>query len=197
MKPFKDQFEDYRLSVSGLASIAEDSFMFWFKNFTNQKSELNPNNLLPGKFYSFEYNDTLDKRKKFINKRPVIFFSGFINSADKQTFSGIDIILIPPIFRLALFSRIQSVYQDFIQSNLKKSQNGEKSGQLPLKTDYETLNIIFNGIPYKNSYRMWDLKKVRDVVEIPYEDWTRIIYLHTRSIEGSPIEEIYNKNSKI
>ena len=53
------------------------------------------------------------------------------------------------------------------------------------------------GIPYKNTYRVWDLKKVRDLVEIPYEDWTRIVYLHTRSIQGSPIEEIYTKNSKI
>ena len=32
MKPFKDQFEDYKLGVSGLTSLAEESFMFWFKN---------------------------------------------------------------------------------------------------------------------------------------------------------------------
>jgi hypothetical protein len=197
MRPFKDQFEDYKLNVSGLSSLAEESFMFWFKNFVNQKGQFNPQNFLPGKFYSFEYNDVLEKNKKFINKRPVIFFTGFMNYENKQAFSGMDIILMPPIFRLAFFSRIQSVYQDLIEANMKKIENGEGRGQAPLKTDYETLDIIMKGIPYKNTYRVWDLKKVRDIVEIPYEDWTRIVYLHTRSIQGTPIEEIYTKNSKI
>jgi len=34
-------------------------------------------------------------------------------------------------------------------------------------------------------------------MEIPFEDWTRIIYLDTRSIEGTQLNEIYNKNSKV
>jgi hypothetical protein len=54
-----------------------------------------------------------------------------------------------------------------------------------------------NGIPFKNAYRSWDIKKIRDVKEIPYKDWTRIVYLYTRSIEGTPVEEIYKKNSQI
>lgn len=197
MKPFKDQFEDYRLSISGVNSLAEESFMYWFKNFVNQKTQFSPQDFLPGKFYSFEYNDVLEKNKKFINKRPVIFFTEFMNYENKQAFGGIDIILMPPIFRLSFFSRIQSVYEDILEANIKKSENGESRGQAPLKTDYQTMDIIMKGIPYKNAYRVWDLKKVRDVVEIPYNDWTRIIYLHTRSIQGSPIEEIYTKNSQI
>ena len=59
MKPFKTQFEDYKLSVSGLSSLAEDSFMHWFKTFVNSKSQFNPSCFLPGKVYSFEYNDQL------------------------------------------------------------------------------------------------------------------------------------------
>jgi hypothetical protein len=68
--------------------------------------------------------------------------------------------------------------------------------QIQLKTDYEILDTIFKGIPFKNAYRYWDLKKVRDVMEITYEEWTRIVYLHTRSIEGTQIEEIYKKNTQ-
>ena len=197
MKPFKTQFEDYKLSVSGLSSLAEDSFMHWFKTFVNSKSQFNPLGFLPGKVYSFEYNDQLEKAKKYINKRPIVFFTGFKSYEDKTIFYGIDLILLSPQFRIPLFTRIQSVYQDIIEKNQEKIDKGDIKSQVPLKTDYETLDTILKGINYKHAYRAWDLKKVRDVVEIPYEDWTRIVYLDTRSIEGTPLNEIYKKNLQI
>ena len=197
MKPFKTQFEDYKLSVSGLSSLAEDSFMHWFKTFVNSKSQFNPSGFLPGKVYSFEYNDQLEKAKKYINKRPIVFFTGFKSYQDKSIFYGIDLILLSPQFRIPLFTRIQSVYQDIIEKNQEKIDKGDIKSQVPLKTDYETLDTILKGINYKHAYRAWDLKKVRDVVEIPYEDWTRIVYLDTRSIEGTQLNEIYKKNLQI
>ena len=51
--------------------------------------------------------------------------------------------------------------------------------------------------PFKNAYKIWNIKKIRDIKEIPIEDWTKIVYLYTRSIEGAQIEEIYNKNSQL
>ena len=197
MKPFKTQFEDYKLSVSGLSSLAEDSFMHWFKTFVNSKSQFNPLGFLPGKVYSLEYNDQLEKSKKYINKRPIVFFTGFKSYEDKTIFYGIDLILLSPQFRIPLFTRIQSVYQDIIEKNQEKIDKGDIKSQVPLKTDYETLDTILKGINYKHAYRAWDLKKVRDVVEIPYEDWTRIVYLDTRSIEGTQLNEIYKKNLQI
>jgi hypothetical protein len=95
------------------------------------------------------------------------------------------------------FERVQSVFQDQIERNIRKDENGEGRDQSPLKTDYQIMESILKGIPYKHSYRSWDLKKVRDVVEIPFEDWTRIVYLDTRSIEGTQLIEIYNKNSQV
>ena len=195
--PFKQKFEDYRLSMSGLSSLPEESFMFWFKKFVNKNSQFNPLNFLQGKVYSFEYNDKLEKGKKFINRRPVVFFTGYDNYENKNLFSGLDLVLIPPIFRLAFFERVQSVFQDQIERNLKKEEIGEGRDQLPLKTEYQIMENILRGIPYKHAYRSWDLKKVRDVMEIPFEDWTRIVYLDTRSIEGTQLIEIYNKNSQV
>lgn len=197
MKPFKTQFEDYKLSVSGLSSLAEDSFMYWFKTFVNTKSEFNPYSFLQGKVYSFEYNDQLGKTKKYINKRPIVFFTGFKSYKDRSVFYGIDLILLSPQFRIPFFSRIESVYQDVIENNQKKIKQGELKTQVQLKTDYETLDILLKGINYKHAYRAWDLKKVRDVVEIPYDNWTRIVYLDTRSIQGTPLNEIYKKNLQI
>ena len=197
MKPFKTQFEDYKLSVSGLSSLAEDSFMHWFKSFVNSKSQFNPLGFLQGKVYSFEYNDQLEKSKKYINKRPIVFFTGFKSYEDKTIFYGIDLILLSPQFRIPFFTRIQSVYQDIIEKNQEKIDKGDTKSQVPLKTDYETLDTILKGINYKPAYRAWALKKVRDVVEIPYEDWTRIVYLDTRSIEGTQLNEIYKKNLQI
>ena len=105
--------------------------------------------------------------------------------------------MLSPQFRIPLFTRIQSVYQDIIEKNQEKIDKGDIKSQVPLKTDYETLDTILKGINYKHAYRAWDLKKVRDVVEIPYEDWTRIVYLDTRSIEGTQLNEIYKKNLQI
>ncbi len=195
--PFKQQFDDYRSSVSGLTSLQEESFMFWFKNFVNKNSQFNPLNFLQGKVYSFEYNDKLEKGKKFINRRPVVFFTGYDNYEKKNLFNGLDLVLIPPIFRLYFFERVQNVFHDQIERNIRKAENGEGRDQSPLRTEYQIMENILKGIPYKHSYRSWDLKKVRDVMEIPFEDWTRIVYLDTRSIEGTQLIEIYNKNSQV
>ena len=197
MEPFRKSFDEYRLKISGLNSLPEDSFMNWVKNYLNQKSQFNPLNFLSGKVYSFEYNDKLEKGKSFINKRPVIFFTGYNSYEDKNLFNGIDLILIPPIYRLAFFTRIQSVFQDIIQKNLEMSEKGNERGQIQIKSDYQSLDTILKGIPYKHAYRSWDLKKVRDVIEIPFDDWTKIVYLNTRSIEGTQLNEIYNKNSQV
>jgi hypothetical protein len=197
IEPFRKKFNDYKLSVSGLSSLPEESFMHWVKNYVNKNSQFNPLNFLQGKVYSFQYNDKLEQGKKFINKRPVIFFTGYDNYEKKNLFNGLDIVLISPIFRLAFFERVQSVFQDQIEKNIKSLERGEGRDQIPLKTDYQIMDIILKGIPYKHAYRSWDLKKVRDVVEIPFEDWTRIIYLDTRSIEGTQLNEIYNKNSQV
>jgi hypothetical protein len=171
--------------------------MHWVKNYVNKNSQFNPLNFLQGKVYSFSYNDKLEPGKKFINKRPVIFFTGYDNYEKKNLFTGLDLVLIPPIFRLSFFERVQSVFQDQIERNLQKEDNGDGRDQSPLRTEYQIMETILKGIPYKHAYRSWDLKKVRDVMEIPFEDWTRIIYLDTRSIEGTQLNEIYNKNSKV
>lgn len=194
MKSFNQQFEDYRLSVSGLSSLQEEAFLNWEKNFVNQRKEFNPREFLTGKVYSFEYNDKLEKGKSFINKRPVIFFTGYFNYENKAAFGGIDLILLPPQIRLPFFNRIMGVFENQIESNMEKIERGDEKSQSQLKTDYETLSVILKDIPFKNAYRAWDLKKVRDVIEIPYDNWTKIVYLHTRSIEGTQIEEIYKKN---
>ncbi|NBU97936.1 MAG: hypothetical protein EBS19_06970 [Spirochaetia bacterium] len=197
IEPFRKRFNEYKLSVSGLSSLPEESFMHWLKTYVNKNSQFNPLNFLPGKVYSFQYNDKLEQGKKFINKRPVIFFTGYDNYEKKNLFQGLDIVLISPIFRLAFFERVQSVFQDQIEKNIKSLEKGEGRDQIPLKTDYQIMDTVLKGIPYKHAYRAWDLKKVRDVVEIPFEDWTRIIYLDTRSIEGTQLSEIYSKNSQV
>lgn len=193
MKPFRQRFNDYKLTVSGMSSLAEDALKNWANKYVNKGESFNPNYFLTGKIYSFEYKDVLDDKKKFINRRPIVFFMGFPPSQNKLTFSGIDLILMPPQIRMAFFERIQSVYEKQIQRNVEKILEDSKE-QIPLKTDFETVNIILGDIPFKNSYRYWDVNKIRDVKEISYEDWTKIVYLNTRSIEGTTIEEIYKKN---
>lgn len=195
MKEFKLRFQEYKDSIKGSNSLYEESFLYWLNNYVNQKNTLNPSNFLSGKIYSFEYIDILEK-KKFINKRPIVLFTEFFNTETRASFGGIDLILIPPIKRIFLLEVLQSVYQKQIEENIARLERGNILDQFPLKMDYKILDSILKDFKWKNAYRAWDLKKIRDIKEIPYEDWTKIVYLHTRSIEGIPIEEIYNKNSE-
>ena len=165
----------------------------WLDKYANKGGGFSPADFLPGKIYTFEYRDELTEKKKFINKRPVVFFMGFNNLQNKLAFSGIDLILMPPQLRLLFLERIETVYGAQIEKNVEKILE-DSNDQIALKTDFETVNSILSGIPFKNTYRYWNIDKIRDVKEISYEDWTKIVYLNTRSVEGTTIEEIYKKN---
>ena len=141
MKPFQERFEEYQFSVSGLSSLADDSFLHWQKNYLDEKSTLQVSDFLPGKIYSIDYNDRLEKNKKFINKRPVIFFMGFFNYEDKMVFGGLDLILIPPQYRLAFFIRISSVYESQISTNIERLKKGDALDQVQLKCS--SLQLFF------------------------------------------------------
>jgi hypothetical protein len=193
MKPFRQRLNDYKLTISGMSSLPEDSLKNWLDKYANKGGGFNPGDFLPGKIYTFEYRDELTEKKKFINKRPVVFFMGFNNLQNKLAFSGIDLILMPPQLRLLFLERIETVYGAQIEKNVEKILE-DSNDQIALKTDFETVNSILSGIPFKNTYRYWNIDKIRDVKEISYEDWTKIVYLNTRSVEGTTIEEIYKKN---
>lgn len=193
---FKEIFEEYKnqLRTSGGGNISEESFLYWVNNYVNQTREVfNPYDFITGKIYSFEYRQLENIKSKYINTRPIVFLTGFPES-DKKIFSGIDLILIDPETRMFFLDRIVSVYQRSIEENIKRMDEGIFTDQIPLKTDFETFNNIMKGIPFKNAYRAWDIKKIRDVYEIPFDDWSKIVYLHTRSVEGSQIEDIYKQN---
>lgn len=194
MRAFRQLFNDYKLTISGMSSLAEDSFRFWVKNVINKGQSFNPSNFITGKIYAFAYQDSLDEKKKFINNRPIVFFTGFVNKNDKLLFQGIDLILIPPPIRLAFLERITKVYNAQIDSNIKKILESDGKDQVQLRTEFEVLDTILQNIPFKNAYRYWDVRRTKDIKEISYEDWTKIVYLHTKSTEGTPIEEIYKKN---
>lgn len=194
---FKELFDEYNneIRLRGGGSLSEESFIHWTSNYVNQSSEVfNPYDFITGKIYSFEYKTDDRKNLKYTNSRPVVFMTGFPESVNK-IFSGVDIILIDPTTRLYFLDRIYSVYQNQIDENKKRFEEGIVKDQIPLKTDFETFNNIMKGIPFKNAFRAWDIRKIRDVYEIPFDDWTKIVYLHTRSIEGSQIEDIYKQNT--
>jgi hypothetical protein len=76
MRAFRQLFNDYKLTISGMSSLSEDAFNFWVKNVINKGQSFNPSNFITGKIYSFAYQDSLDEKKKFINNRG--FISCFI-----------------------------------------------------------------------------------------------------------------------
>jgi len=191
---FREDFEKYRIQMKSPAGMAENSFFEYGEKYLGP-SQFNPSLFLTGKLYTFYYD--LDPEKgKFVNKRPLVFFLGRDKSNSKPTIEGLDIILMPPLDRLNFFLRIFSSFNSIIDGNLQKEKEGIKS-QDQLKIAYQNLEALMTGINYKKSYSKYSIEKIRNVHEVPYQEWHKMVYLNTRSISGSTLEEIYKKMYKI
>lgn len=188
----KEEFEKYLMQTKSPAGMSEDSFLLYLKKYS-KGSNFDPRRFLRGKIYSFYYDSTPDKNG-FVNNRPVIFFLEPSKYNSKPAIDGIDLILMPPQMRFTFLNRISFAFQSIIKRNIENKSSPDL--QEKLKIDYASLNPIMGGIEYKKAFNKYHVDKMKNIHEIEYEDWSKIIYLNTRSIKGSTIEEIYNKNYK-
>jgi hypothetical protein len=112
---------------------------------------------------------------------------------NKLLIKGIDLMLLHPMHRLNFLIRLFIVYGKIIEENDILSSSGKSRSQMPLKINQGMARKLFDGINYKHAYSGFKLDKIQALKEIPTEDWVNIVYLNTKSIEGTSIEEIYNK----
>lgn len=195
MIDFQKNFEEYHRENKSPAGMAEASFLE-YKNKYSIGSVFNPSQFLVGKIYTFYYDDYPKKYGEFINKRPIVFFLGPDKVSKTPAITGFDIILIPPIDRLNFFKRIFFCFESIIERNMRKIEDRNERGQEPLKFEYSNFESILSGIKYKGSYSRYKVEKIMNVHEITYDQWHKLVYLNTRSIEGTTIEEIYKKSIK-
>jgi hypothetical protein len=191
---FKKEFENYRIEMKSPAGMAENSFFEYGKKYTVQ-SQFNPNLFLVGKLYTFFY-DSIPEKNQFVNRRPLLFFLGRDKTSTKPTVEGLDIMLLPPLDRLNFMIRIFSSFGSIIERNMEKGKDGINS-QEQLNVDYKSIESLMVGINYKNSFYKFSLDKMKGVHEIPYSEWHKMVYLNTRSILGTTLEEIYKKMYRI
>lgn len=194
MISFTEGFERYQIEMKSPAGMAEDSFFEYGKNYAGP-SQFDPSLFLIGKLYTFYYDGSPEKGK-FVNRRPLVFFLGRDKGNSKPTIEGLDVMLLPPLDRLNFFKRIFSSFGSIIERNIEKENAGEKS-QEQLKLDYSSLDSLMLGINYKGAFSKYSLEKMKNVHEIPYQKWHKMVYLNTRSIVGSSLEEIYKKMYRI
>ena len=183
---FRRDFEDYFDQCRTLGNLSTKSFEQYKLKYASPKTQESPTSLIPGQFYAFYYDSTPNK-VGFVNKRPIVFYLGKDESKPRENLVGMDLILMPPKDRLNFMVRYNEVYANVIEQN-------ERGANIPLKVNKQIVETLWGGIPYNFSYRSYNILKMKGISKIDQADWKNLIYLNTKSLEGSlSIEEIYKK----
>jgi len=189
---FFNTFKEYKKKTGSISKLVELAFDNYIKNYAIPNNTVNPHTILQGKFYTFFYDSEIGK-KPYINKRPVIFFTGLKTVDKKFTINGIDIMLLSPLDRLNFIERICKIYGNLIEENINFEKRGFSKMQKHLNVESKILENLMTGINYKHAYTFFSFEKIKGIKEMPKEDWKDLVYLNTRSLIGTTVEEIYKK----
>jgi hypothetical protein len=176
---YKDSFENLSQAVKSV------DLLFDSKYYPNSKgnSTFKPP-FLPGQIYSFSYKTTskLSDERKFINRNPVVLCTDSFDNKDGLILKGIDLITVPPNFRLEILKRI---YDQFI--------NELTSGRTPLPLNDKNLSSFLSGTGYQQSVFGFKTSFFGDVYTVSIEDWPKLPYLSKSFIEGMNLQGIYTE----
>lgn len=189
---FKKEYNDLLQEAGSIGNLSNQCFLFYRNKYVNATKSEKVNDILPGKIYTLFYK-VANNNEKVINRRPLLFIDQDFDPK-KGVFMGLDLMLLTPKDRLNFFTRFFKVYEKPIKQNMEK-KGSTPGAQMPLKINQDLLEILFGGINYKHSYTGYKVEHIQGLKEIPVEDWKYLVYLNTKSMEGTSIEEIY-KNYK-
>ena len=169
--------EELRLDVDSLFTEK------YFSGIPEKKEKKQVLNFIPGDIYCFKYltDSTISEKRKFINRYPLIVCLGSYDSQLGRILRGIDLICVPPEYRLKILERIYDSFTEKI----------EKNQPLPL-TD-ENLSKLLKDTGYFLSVFGFKIKFIQELRVIDQEDWKKIPYLNRSYIEGSNQKEIYRE----
>lgn len=176
---FRNDFDAYFNKLRSRSNVIDDSFTFYKNQLSNQQSVFSPSNLNSGQIYSFFY-DSMPRKGGFVNKRPILLYLNR-DTRNPNAIIGLDLILMPPPYRLIFLDNLDTIYNKQLQED----------HQILINKDI--LETLLQEIPYKFSYRVYSLNKIKNIQKIQYDNWVKLIYLNTQSVEGLSLDEIYNK----
>lgn len=179
---YKDSFEGLTQTVKSVDSLFDSKY---YPN-SKENSTFKPP-FFSGQIYSFSYKtiSKLSDERKFINRNPVVLCTDSFNNKEGLILKGIDLITVPPNFRLEILKRIYDVFLKDLTS-----------GGIPLPLNDKNLSSFLSGTGYQQSLFGFKTSFFGDVYTVSIEDWPKLPYLSKSFIEGSTLQSIYTEYKK-
>ena len=132
-----------------------------------------------GTIYCFVYVN-----EKRVNNRPILLSMG--GFAQKGTYmeTGIDLQLVPSMFRGMILDRFQHAYEPLLSKNMKQVSDGKQTQVLPFSWDDAIRTLGKCG--WQTAATAFDRSKIRQVSVVDYDDWGAVIGMQTGAMTNIP-----------
>lgn len=193
MKTFEEQVKDYRKGSSSISSLSSDTDVYFSERYGVNGiggEEKFYDTYLNGKIYTGEYltNSEISGKIKYINRYPLFLFIDEERRGDLTVLRSIDLNVIPPDYRGKILMRIFDQFYSVIRENSEKVPNSQQPFKLPITS----LKNLLNGTGYSKALTGFKKGYMRNIKIVDYQDWCKIPYLSDSTIQGLPINTIYN-----
>lgn len=187
MTKFTGQVLEYKNSFSSISqAVNETNSLFEQKYFQGAKTEIKfQPPFIPGQIYSFFYKtpSVVDRERKFINRNPLVLcIDSFQNKDSGLILKGIDLIVVPPDFRVKILERI---YDNFLPML--------ETGITPLPLTSQTLSSLLGDTGYSASVFGFRTSYFGEIYTVDLNDWCKIPYLGKSFVEGLNLQGIYTE----
>jgi len=193
VKSFKDQISEYLTSspsISSLSSKTDQIFIDKYSINGDGGEEQFNGVFVPGKIYVGKYNtdSKVNEKIRWINRYPFFIFFSEEKIGDEIIIKGIDLNVTPPEYRAQILEKIHNQFFQLIKEN----SNNLKGPQQAIMIKPGDIERLLFGTGYKFSFTGFKKRFFSNVKVIDYPDWPKLVYLNISSIEGQPINSIYN-----
>lgn len=188
MISFSQKVLEYKNSFKSVAeAIEKTNLLFDEKYFlgAKQSAKFTPP-FIPGKIYSFYYKtpSEISDSRKFINRNPIVLCIDSFKSKDLGTIlKGIDLVTVPPDFRVTVLGRIYDRFHNILES----------PNPSPLPINETNLKSLLIGTGHTQSIFGFKSDYFGEIYQITTDDWFKIPYLSKSFIEGLDLQGIYRE----
>jgi hypothetical protein len=186
---YKNSFRDVPETIKSTDSLFADKY---FPGGSAGK-KFNPP-FIPGVIYSFLYrtDSKVSKDRTYIDRNPIILCIDSHPTKDLGLIvRGIDLVVVPPEYRVKILSKIHDTYYTKIEAN--EDYYESKGGMNPLPLSDKNLSALLTGTGYETALFGFKAKFMREIKVLDLDDWYKIPYLRKSMIEGLSLQGIYTE----
>lgn len=192
---FRDQIIEYRKSASAVSALSAKTDLYFLDKYgvSGKGAEFKFDGILiPGNIYFFTYNTSAEVTEKvpFVNRNPLILYLSSERVGENIIIKSIDLTVTPPEQRLEILQKFYDQFKPQIEDAIKRVEKGESPPAIRIET--KSLPKLFKETGYTTSFTGFKYKFMKDIKWVSYSDWAKLPFLKYSSVQGLPINEIYN-----